>query len=215
MKLKAILFDLDGVLRDSREVLYPAFEHTLKKYTGNVPSREEMIPHIHHEDEVHKAFAADVPREEFVAMYHEKIAEFRPNTKLYDGALSTLTEIHAMGYKFGLVSHATTSTIFLTKHGLIDLFSANLNIKDMKERKPSPLPVLQTLELLNVGPQEAIMVGDLPTDIKAAVGANLKAAIGITHGFGDEKNLRAAGATHIIDSLSELSKVIKDIEAIK
>ena len=212
-KLKAVLFDLDGVIRDSREVIFPAYEHTLNTHVGKTPSRELLVPYVHHEDAVHNAFASEVPQKAFVTTYHNKIEELRPNMKLYDDANTVLKALKDTGYKLGLVSHATTATEFLTSHGLIGYFSAILDGNQDIERKPSPAPVLQALDMLKVAPEDAVMIGDLPSDIKSAAGAGLRISVGITHGFGNEKILKEAGAGYIIDSLIEIIGVIKEIEA--
>ena len=211
-KIKAILFDLDGTLRDSREPIFLAIEHALKTHVGSTPSRQELLPHIHHHEEVQKVFAANTDPAKFLKSYWEKVEELRNTMVPYEGAHDLLSVLHKAGYRLGIVSTASTAVQYLESHGVSKLFDVIVGGKDTVEHKPSPVPVFRALELLNLDAKDAIMIGDLPADIASATSAGLRATVGITHGFGTATMLKDAGADYTIDSYDQLVKILKEFE---
>lgn len=211
-KIKAILFDLDGTLRDSREVIYSSIEHTLVTHTESTPTRQELLPHIHYHLEVHKKFAPHIAEEEFLKTYMDKIDELRATMQPYAGAHDLITRLKQQGYRLAIVTSAGTAADYLANHGVADLFDAIVGGNDVAEHKPSPIPVLRALEIMNVKPEHAVMVGDLGVDIEAAKAAGLAGAIGILHGFGTTKMLEDAGADAIITNYNELEKTIGKLD---
>ncbi len=212
VKFKAILFDLDGTLRDTREVIYPALEHALLKHVGNSPSRDGMKKQIHHHSEIHKEFAPNVPHDVFEASYKDKAEKLRHNTKTYDGVIEVLSSLKNKGYKLGIVSSAYTASEYLQSIDALHLFDVIVGGLDTVEHKPSPEPVIRALVQLGVDPDDAILVGDLTADIEAAKSAHLNATIGITHGFGTREDLIEAGCDIIVDSLLKVEKAVKNLE---
>lgn len=81
---------------------------------------------------------------------------------------------------------------------------------DVKATKPDPEGVEKTLKILDVKPQEAVMIGDLPADIAAGKKASVL-TIGISHGFGTQEELEAAGADKVVGSLAELKAFIENL----
>jgi pyrophosphatase PpaX len=214
-KLKALLFDLDGTLRDTREVLYPAIQHAVTVHTGKTPSRKELAPYMHHHKTVHEQFATDVDFSAFYETFYEMVKSLRPSSQRpYADVGSVLKRLHSHGYRLALVTSASTATSYVAEQGLAKLFDVIVGGNDTTEHKPSPIPIEYALEGLKLQPSDVIMVGDLPADIDSAKNAKVRASIGITHGFGTRKMLEVAHADYIIDSFSELEDVIKKIEAL-
>ena len=209
---KAILFDLDGTLRDTREVIYPAIEHALLKHTGTKPTREQMKKFIHHHSEIHKAFAPGVSHDDFVSTYKEHVEILRSNTVVYEGVDKLLASLKRKGYKLGIVSSAFSASDYLQSIKALHYFDVIISGPDTILHKPHPEPVLLALQRLGVSANKAIFIGDLPVDIAAATGAHIKATIGVTHGFGTKQDLQASGCAIIVDSLLEVEEAIKKID---
>jgi phosphoglycolate phosphatase len=77
------------------------------------------------------------------------------------------------------------------------------------ERKPSPVPILRVLSLLDVAPHEALMVGDSVYDIAAGRAADLK-TVAVTYGYGAAGF--SDGSNFIIDRFSRLLEVIRNLD---
>ena len=91
---------------------------------------------------------------------------------------------------------------FLTKWGVKDRFQYILCGEDTKRLKPFPDPVLQTLQKLDLQPQNALVIGDMPVDIEMGKSAGAFTC-GVTYGNSDREGLQNAGADFVVDSLEE------------
>ena len=80
---------------------------------------------------------------------------------------------------------------------------------DVINHKPAPDSLHLAAKRLGVATDAIAVLGDHKVDMQAAVNAGTTTRIGITHGFDDESELRDSGATHIVHSLSDVSKIIK------
>ncbi len=213
-KLKAILFDLDGTLRDTKDIIYEAMQHAIEALGRDRPTRGEIDPHIHHHTAVHKALANHVSLDEFEQIYHGKLYETWDEVMLYEAAVETLELLTEKGYQLAVVTSANTkgSVDFVQKRGIDHHFDAISGMSEGVKPKPAPDLVLRALEQIGCEPDAALMVGDLPADVQAAHAAGVR-CVAITHGFGSREDLQDIGADYIIDSLMELPAVIDKIEA--
>ena len=90
-------------------------------------------------------------------------------------------------------------------------FSIVVGGLDVANHKPYPEAVMLSLKKLKLNADQAVFVGDGAADMEAAKAADLAAAIGVTYGFGTKLNLQKAGADYLIDSITELPKLIESI----
>lgn len=210
-KLKALLFDLDGTLRDSREAIYPSIEHAFSFHGLPVPARHELEQYSHSLRAVHAGFAVPVTYDAFLAAYDASLATLLHIIVPYQGAWELLEDLHRE-YKIGLVSSARQAKRALELDKILHLFDVVIGGLDTDKHKPDPTPINMALAQLKVDPTEAVMIGDLAADVQSAHNAGLRAAIGVTHGFGSRGHLEAASADYIIDSLSELLPTLAIIE---
>ena len=79
--------------------------------------------------------------------------------------------------------------------------------EDIREVKPNPAHVWEVLRLLDALPEEAIVVGDHPTDIQAGNALNMKTA-GVLTGRTGEKAFRQARATFVFDDIRGITDVV-------
>jgi phosphoglycolate phosphatase-like HAD superfamily hydrolase len=86
---------------------------------------------------------------------------------------------------------------------LSPLFKAIATGKTTRFTKPFPDPILWAARLLGVSPKTCLMVGDTTPDIRAGRAAGAQ-TLGVLCGFGDELELRAAGADDILASTANL-----------
>lgn len=85
---------------------------------------------------------------------------------------------------------------------------AVVTCEDVTKTKPDPEGILKLMDLLQMKPEEVIVLGDHPFDMQAATVADLH-AIGISHGFGTPAELKEAGAVSVVDELASLPKLIE------
>lgn len=212
MPIKVVLLDLDGTLRDTRQVIYSAYQQAIKVHSGRDVTNEEIKPHVHHHTVVHKAFADHVTTEEFEQTYVSAVHPAVENSALYPGAKELVETLSAEGYKLAIVTSAfqKRAELYLEINGLADKFQVVVGMMPDRQPKPSANLVEIALKQLNCGADQAIMLGDMTVDIQAAHGAGVR-CVGITHGFASRQELESAGADYIIDSLGELPDILSKL----
>lgn len=212
-KIKAVLFDFDGVLRDSRNAIWSAYYHALSAHNVDpLPTKEEIYPYVHHHKEVHNKFAKHVSLGDFLGEYDTKLVELWDSMVAYDGAAEIIKHLSGAGYKIALVTSARKSEGLLSDLGILKYFETIVGGNDTSEHKPHPEPVLLALDRLQIKPNEAVMVGDMAVDTLAARAAGLEHTIGILDGLGTRASLEEAKTEYIIDSLKDIAATIKRID---
>jgi pyrophosphatase PpaX len=173
-KITTILFDLDGTLIDTNDLIITTYLHTLDKYYPKQYKREDILPFIG--PTLHEAFGSIDPDrvEEMILEYRTfNIANHDELVKEFAGVLETVQTLKEKGYKLGIV---TTKRHDVTMKGLrlmnLDaLFEVIIAYDHVSKTKPDPEPIFKALEQLNSTPEETIMVGDNHHDILAGKNA--------------------------------------------
>ncbi len=169
-RIKAILFDLDGVLIDSYLAWYHQFNDTLK-YFGHKPISEKVFrKHWGQstEDDVRIFMperTVDEVRKYFENHYHEYMDYLQINNE----TKNVLRKLAKMKLKIGCVtnSHRNIVKKILVNKRINNFFQILITADDVKRPKPAPDMLLKACRRLRVLPQETIFVGDTKTDIKA------------------------------------------------
>lgn len=207
---RAVVFDLDGTVVDSVELIVVSFQHAIREVLGREASREESIANVGRPLREQMVLISPEHADELVAVYREfNHREHDRMLTLYDGILNLLHSLQTAGVKLGLVtskSRYTTQMAFdLT--GIESYFDQAICADESPRNKPSPDPILLCLERLGVSPAEAAYVGDSPADIQAARAADVH-AIGVTWGVFPEEALVAEKPDVLVHTIPELAEVL-------
>jgi pyrophosphatase PpaX len=207
---KAVVFDLDGTLVDSVDLIALSFQHAIREVLGREASREEAMQHVGTPLREQMERISPEHADELVAVYREfNHREHDRMLKLYDGILDLLNELTKAGVKLGLVtskSRPTTQMAFdLT--GIEPYFDATVCCDEAPGNKPSAEPILYCLAGLDEGPESAAYVGDSPSDIQAAHAAKVT-AVAVTWGVFDTKTLAAEKPDELVHTIPELAGVL-------
>ncbi len=175
-QIKGILFDNDGTLVDTENLILSSFRHTLQTAFGEVPPDEVLLKKVGQPLSVQMAdFATDdVPAEELCRIYREHNHRIHDGMiRLFPGVYEMLDVLKSRGYKMGVV---TSKTRELASHGLnvlgvLPFFEFVVGGYDLPKHKPDPEPVIYGAELLGLAPEECAYVGDSPFDMQAGNGA--------------------------------------------
>jgi pyrophosphatase PpaX len=205
-----VVFDLDGTVVDSVELIVVSFQHAIRVVLGREASYEEAIANVGRPLLEQMAMLSPEHAEELVAVYREfNHREHDRMLTLYDGMLNLLHTLQLGGVRLGLVtskSRFTTQMAFdLT--GIESYFDEVVCADESPRNKPSPDPILLCLERLGVPPAEAAYVGDAPADIQAATAARVH-AIGVTWGVFSEETLLAEKPDILVHTIPELAEVL-------
>lgn len=211
--VKAVVFDMDGTILDSRELIYRAFEDVLAAYGVEGVTRQHM---------------AEVTGKPIKAMYellapgHDvadlEMAHLRHHEgnlhllKAYDDAAHILERLR-QSYKLGIFTGFDQLTYErLDQVDLRTYFDSIVETTRYTKHKPDPEGLLLCMRELDVVANETVYIGDGITDMQAGQAAGVAMVVGITHGFSTAAQLQTAGATHIIDSLIALPELLSSIE---
>lgn len=125
-------------------------------------------------------------------------------TRPYPGVPEAVERLRAGGWKLAVLSNKPHAlTLRVVRAFWPDDFDAIQGYTAEALRKPDPTQLLRLCERLCVPAEQAVLVGDTPTDIETGRRAGLR-AIGITWGFRTREDLTAAGAGEIVDTPAEL-----------
>jgi phosphoglycolate phosphatase len=203
-----IMFDLDGTLADTGRDLADAVNHTRAHF--NLPALPDALVHSNVGRGVEYLLKHSLPEESF-DRFQEVMRVFLERyenhlldaTRLYPNVLSALD--YFSNKKRVVVSnkiHRFTAVI-LTGLGIAERFDLILGGDSVAEKKPDPALLNHVLNLFNVSPRNAVIVGDGDTDMEAGKRAGI-VTCGVTYGLGNREQLLAAQPDFIIDNLGEL-----------
>ena len=211
-----VLFDLDGTVVDSVELIRESFRHASRVVLGReLPDAEIMRyvgqPLMGQMEQLSPEYAQrlyDAYREYNHRRHDELI-------RGYEGIEAALTALRAAGRRLGLVTSksADTTEMAFRVVGLREHFEAVVTASDTSVHKPSPVPLLLCLErLAAAGSGEppvaanAIYVGDSPFDIQAGRAAGMATAA-VTWGIFSRKELEAAQPDHVLERPGDLVRL--------
>lgn len=215
MPVDLIIFDLDGTIVDTCEDITVSLNFCLREYgilefTKNEVKNmigegvKKFIEKALEKRGLSKDLLEDI-LDCFVSYYKEHIADY---TKPYPGVIETLEKLQ--GIKKVIISNklTTLSIKTLISTGLINYFDFVAGNDFFSEQKPSPLPLLETIEKFKIKRENTLIVGDSNIDIEAGKSAGIK-TVAVTYGYRDKNLLKDADFT--IDKFEDLLKIIKEL----
>lgn len=206
-----VLFDLDGTILDTNELIIRSFLESLKDTVDESFSRDDIIPSMGAplEDQM-KRFSGLEEIDHLVAAYREVNLRLHDEyVKAFDHVLEVLERLHAEGVKLGVVTTKMrlTTERGLTFVGIADYMQAIITIDDVDNAKPHAEPVQKALALLGVGTEKALMVGDSTFDILSGINAGVD-TVGVAWSLKGEQVLKDAGAHYIIHDMRDLYAIV-------
>lgn len=215
MTPKLILFDLDGTLLNTIADLCEAVNHALGLRGLPLHSLEEITKMVGHgvRNLITQALPAELRDDtttvdavlaDFTEYYFAHIDTY---TQPYPGIPELITMLHRNGVLLAVASNKfQAGTEYLIKEFFPGIpFVAVLGNRPGFPLKPDPEIVGEVLRKAGVNKEEAVMVGDSPTDMRTAANGGIK---GIAVGWG-YRNMKDIPNLTIVDSVEELYKVIQ------
>ncbi|HEV2745390.1 MAG TPA: HAD-IA family hydrolase [Rubrobacter sp.] len=215
--LAVALFDFDGTLVDTTEMIFQSMRHATSSVLGHDDySREELLANVGQplprQMEILDAEKAELLLEAYRAHHEEHhdalIAEF-------PGVDEALYRLRAAGVRVVVVTSKRRRSVemalakFPGLDLVVDLF---VTMEDTTEHKPHPEPLLKGLELAGDVPREkAVYVGDSPFDVQAAKAAGLT-SVAVSWGAFSEDTLREADPDHLVPDIDAAVDLLLDLE---
>ena len=213
----AILFDLDGTLADSVELILGAFRHTFNTHLGSVPADQAWIAGMGTplSSQIRALVADEALIEPMTATYRDWQNQHHDALlREFEGVRETLSILHDRGHEMALVTSKATEAAAraLRLIGIDALLSQVVGLDSTTSHKPNPEPVLHALAQLRRDPRDAIFVGDSPHDIAAGNAAGVFTVAALWGPF-SRQTLEAAHPGGLIADIRDLPPLIEDLTA--
>jgi pyrophosphatase PpaX len=212
--IDTIIFDFDGTLVNTNDVIISAWQHTYMTY------RDCHMPLEH----IKKCFGEPLlvtMAREFPEIKSEDAAEVyrahqRENAdelvKIFPNMEQLLKALKEKGLKVGIVTSRTRqSTLdYLRKFGIEEYFDDLVSCDDTEKHKPDPQPLLMGLKKLDAKAQNTLMIGDSVFDMKCANGAGVKTVLVGWRETTDEHALEQCQIDYEILEPMELIEIVEN-----
>lgn len=213
----AILFDLDGTLLDTIELLVGSMQHAFAEHTGRRPTTEEWIAGIG--TPLRTQLRQFVDSEEDVELVVDRYRHYQQThhdrlMRCYDDVIHTLETLHSRGHPLGVVTSKMNDLMNrgLEHVGIAHLITAAVGCDSCARHKPDPEPVHVALELLGYEPHEALFVGDSPHDMKSGRAAGVTTVAALWGPFTREQ-LIPTEPDHWLGRIAELPALVRELQA--
>lgn len=216
MIIRGILFDLDGTLIDSIDLIIKAFENSfevclnkkipreeLVRYFG-LPLREAMLNYVE-EDKVDELCAA---YREFHLQYHDQLI------KPFVGVNESLAALQERGIRMAVV---TSKKVPMAKRGLEQMglqpyIDTIIGCDICEYHKPHPEPMQKALGALSLRAEECLCIGDSPFDLQSGRAAGCYGTAAVRYTSFDWQQMLAEGKPdYILEELSDLIHIVDNL----
>jgi len=219
-KPEMILIDVDGTLVDSvpdlaycvdemmKQLDMPVHgESKVREWVGNGVerlTRRALIGQLDGEPDdalFEKAYPI------FMALYAENTSK---RSMLYPGVEQGLAYLETTGIKLGCVTNkaAQFTEPLLQDLGIFDKFKIVISGDTLPKKKPDPMPLLHGAEFFKVKPENAMMLGDSVSDVKASRAAGFQ-IVCMSYGYNHGVDIRESNPDAVIDSMAELQGLLE------
>lgn len=210
MKINTVLFDLDGTLINTNELIIASFLHTLDTYYPNKYKREDVLAFIG--PSLRETFSSMDPErtEEMIQAYREfNHAHHDELVQEYETVYETVEQLAKQGYKLGIVTTKARKTVEmgLNLTTLNQFFDVIVTIDDVEHVKPHPEPIEKAFRLLEANPATTLMVGDNHHDILGGKNAGTKTA-GVAWTIKGRDYLAAYKPDYMLEKMSDLLTIL-------
>ena len=174
---KYILFDFDGTLVNTNDVILASWQHTYRHYLGH----EMPVDHITScfgEPlllTMEREFPGVDPQESADVYRQFQLENADKLVTIFPGIKELLADLKAAGYVLGIVTSRTRESAlrYMDMFAITSYFSDLVSCDDTTVHKPNPEPILLAMSKLGASAEESIMIGDSPFDIKCANNAGV------------------------------------------
>jgi len=179
MRFESVIFDRDGTLYDSLEIILQAFAYGVEPFVEKLPTRDEMIRAFGPAEP--EVLAKFIPIEKKQAAFNRFYDYYRKHFSqihFYPGIRELLFRLKENGAKLMLFTGGgRVSTYFcLEQTGILHLFDALICGEDVQRPKPDPEGILKLIQEQHLDLKRSIVVGDAASDVEAGKAAGISAA---------------------------------------
>ena len=202
--INTLLFDWDGTLNDSAANGFEAFQKSLAQF--GVPFDQDFYD-AHYSPNWYAMYEAlQLPREHWQLADDLWIQHYgTAPARLVEGARETVLELHARGYRLGIVSSGSLARVRreLEEQEFVSVFQTVVCNEHITNKKPHAEGLEHAMRLMSVERETCAYIGDAPEDIQMGKSARVF-TIGVRSGYPSSRNLHAACPDIQMEAIAEL-----------
>lgn len=211
--VRAVLFDLDGTLVDTIELILASFRYATEAVLGEAIADDMLLAGVGTPLVTQMGSFSQEHAEELVRVYREHNASVHDGLAAeFPGTAEVLAELKAAGYPIGVVTSKLAAMAWrgLRLFGLAEYIDVMVGADDVTVHKPDPYPLNYAAALLGVPLTECAYIGDSPHDMEAAV-AGGAVAIAALWGPFDRGVVMGPGPDFALESIAGLPLLLDEI----
>jgi len=172
--IKLVIFDLDGVLVEAKNIHFEAFNKALGEYAISWDEHLSIYDGLKTNQKLDMLYERKgLPKEQFTNIWNNKqkyTLEALSNLKKDEILYSTIQNLSLDGYKLAVCSNSIRKTVLtvLSKLGIIEFFDLILSNEDVKNSKPHPEIYWKAISEMSCLPEETLIVEDSPYGLLSA-----------------------------------------------
>ncbi len=208
--IKAVLFDLDGVIVDTIHYHYLAWDYMFRELGGSISEQSVLIHEGRASREILPLFLQEagvtLPESEFEDFIDRKRKYYRSivDIQYYPGVFDVISGLRSRGYKTALVTASALKNMERSVDGeQRKMFDFIITGDEITRAKPSPDPYLAAMHHLGMQPADCVVVENAPLGIESARNAGMR-CIAVETTLGAEY---LAGADFILRDIRELPEL--------
>ena len=202
--IRAVVFDVDGVILDSTQAILTNFQETAKRLGVKVASDNEIRKLLGQPSSINlKILFGD--DHEVRKIYDQVNKATHSNLKLVPNAETVLKQVKL---KKAILTSKRLASLKHQLRNYLDYFDAVVTPEDTVKQKPNPEPLLLACKRLGFPPNKVIYVGDALRDLETSRNARV-AFVAFAYTGATREEFSKAGADTIIDSLLDLDRIIQ------
>lgn len=212
-RVAGVIFDIDGTLTRTNELIFASFNHVAEKYRGRKFTPAEIIALFGPPEE--GALRAIVGEHQLDEAMDDLCRFYRDNhgamAGLHDGMEGTLSLLREGGVRLAVFTGKGRRTALITLEalGIAPYFDMIVSGSDVVEHKPNPEGIRTIVDHFGLDPREVLMVGDAVGDITAARGAGVTPVAVLWDSYDPERVLQA-GADYVFHQVEDLAAWLRN-----
>lgn len=217
MAINYLLFDLDGTLIDTTNLILNCYKNSVNKFVENPPDKAEILKGFGRplQDQLWRLYPSLRDRiDEMALLWREAQDELHDSLiEPFPGTSETLADLKRRGYPLGIVTskERPMAERGMELNGFRHLMDIMVCVDDTNNHKPHPEPILRGIELMGAKPEETLYVGDSLHDMMAGRAAGVKVAAAMWGPFAKEP-LMESKPDFLLPTIGQLLEICPPLE---
>lgn len=205
-----ILFDLDGTLIDTNDLIAESFVYTFKQYGLDYTKDEVQIFNGPPLIDTFEKINYEQSQEMFQTYIEHNLYHHDYYVKAFPYVVDTVKKLRKQGIKLAIVTSKMKENAKrgIKISGLDGMFETIVALDDVTHAKPHPESILKAMEELNANKETTLMVGDNSHDIEAGHNAEIRSA-GVSWSVKGKEFLQKFQPTYMLNDIRDILDLVK------